>query len=151
MNKKTEEARAELSKVRAGQILTQKDLCSAVITVVMSDKQAHRNEAAIKLQRHILRVEEERDQREAECERWAKVNSDLARKIATATSTIGHHAIVDSEGFTIASPSPMGQANARLIAAAPELLSALRDLVALARDPDYCDFDAETLIQRVTA
>lgn len=46
-----------------------------------------------------------------------------------ATSTIGHHYIVDSEGFTIATPSPMGQANARLIAAAPELLSALRQLM----------------------
>ena len=78
------EARAELAKARTGQILTDKDLLSAVITAVMSGKQAERDEAVRKLQRHILRVEEERDQREAECERWAKGNSDLARIIATS-------------------------------------------------------------------
>ena len=37
--------------------------------------------------------------------------------------------IVDADGFTIAEPSPMGEADARLIAAAPELLAALRDLL----------------------
>ena len=37
-------------------------------------------------------------------------------------------------------------ANARLITAAPELLRTLRDLVALARDPDGCDFDADSLL-----
>ena len=74
-----------------------------------------------------------------------------------ATSHIVHHSIVDSDGFTIADSSPMGEANARLIAASPELFATLRDLVALARDPESCDFDAEallsdaeTLIQRVT-
>lgn len=34
--------------------------------------------------------------------------------------------IVDVDGFTIAEPSPMGEADARLIAAAPELLAALQ-------------------------
>ena len=43
-----------------------------------------------------------------------------------ATSTIGHHYVVDGDGFTICDPSPMGAANARLIAAAPELAAALR-------------------------
>lgn len=43
-----------------------------------------------------------------------------------ATSTIGHAYVVDSEGFTICDPSPMGAANARLIAAAPDLLAALQ-------------------------
>ena len=44
-----------------------------------------------------------------------------------------------------------------LMTASPELFATLRDLVALARDPDYCDFDAEallsdaeSLIQKVT-
>jgi len=37
--------------------------------------------------------------------------------------------IVDADGFTIAEPSPMGEADARLIAAAPDLLIALRDLL----------------------
>jgi hypothetical protein len=43
-----------------------------------------------------------------------------------ATSTIGHHYVVDGDGFTICDPSPMGEANARLIANAPALADALR-------------------------
>jgi hypothetical protein len=43
-----------------------------------------------------------------------------------ATSKIGHVAICDSDGFTICNPSPMGADNARLIAAAPDLLAALQ-------------------------
>lgn len=42
------------------------------------------------------------------------------------TSTIGHHYVVDGDGFTICDPSPMGEANARLIANAPALADALR-------------------------
>ena len=38
---------------------------------------------------------------------------------------IGYRAIVDSDGFTICDPSPMGESNARLISAAPDLLNAL--------------------------
>ena len=34
-----------------------------------------------------------------------------------------HRMIVDADGFTIAEPSPMSEANARLIAAAPDLLA----------------------------
>ena len=41
--------------------------------------------------------------------------------------------IVDADGFTIADPSPMGEANARLIAAAPMLLEALQDAEFLLR------------------
>jgi len=37
--------------------------------------------------------------------------------------------IVDADGFTIADPSPMSEADARLIAAAPELLTALQNCV----------------------
>jgi hypothetical protein len=40
-------------------------------------------------------------------------------------AAIGHRAIIDSDGYTVCNPSPMGEANARLIAAAPELLEAL--------------------------
>ena len=39
---------------------------------------------------------------------------------------IGYRAIIDDEGFTVCDPSPMGEENARLIAAAPDLLDALR-------------------------
>jgi hypothetical protein len=38
---------------------------------------------------------------------------------------IGYRAIVDSDGFTVCDPSPMGESNARLISAAPDLLNAL--------------------------
>lgn len=38
---------------------------------------------------------------------------------------IGFRAIVDGEGFTVCEPSPMGEANAALIAAAPDLLEIL--------------------------
>lgn len=46
--------------------------------------------------------------------------------------SIGYRAIVDADGGTICNPSPMGEANARLIAAAPELLAALQALNAAA-------------------
>ena len=41
-------------------------------------------------------------------------------------STIGYWAVLDSDGYTICNPSPMGRANASLIQAAPDLLDALR-------------------------
>ena len=44
---------------------------------------------------------------------------------------IGYRAIVDEEGCTVCNPSPMGEANARLIAAAPELLAACIEAMAL--------------------
>ena len=47
---------------------------------------------------------------------------------------IGIRAIVDAEGFTVCSPSPMGERGARLIRAAPDLLAALENLLAM---PDY--------------
>ena len=42
---------------------------------------------------------------------------------------IGYRAIVDADGCTVCNPSPMGEANARLIVAAPDLLAALREYV----------------------
>lgn len=47
---------------------------------------------------------------------------------------IGFRAIVDAEGFTVCNPSPMGERGARLIRAAPEILAALENLLAM---PDY--------------
>lgn len=41
-------------------------------------------------------------------------------------AAIGYRAIVDGEGTIICNPSPMGEANARLIAAAPAMLAALQ-------------------------
>ena len=45
-------------------------------------------------------------------------------------AAIGYRAIVDAQGYTICEPSPMGEANARLIAAAPDLSEALERLLA---------------------
>jgi len=42
---------------------------------------------------------------------------------------IGYRAIVDADGCTVCNPSPMGEANARLIAAAPELFEALETML----------------------
>jgi hypothetical protein len=47
---------------------------------------------------------------------------------------IGYRAIVDADGYTVCNPSPMGEANARLIAAAPELLDALTNLYLVAQE-----------------
>ena len=48
-------------------------------------------------------------------------------------------AIVDSAGFTIADPSPMSEADARLISAAPDLLAAVKALDDVFSH--YCDGD----------
>lgn len=43
-----------------------------------------------------------------------------------ARASIGYRAIITLDGDTICNPSPMGESNARLIAAAPVLLDALK-------------------------
>ena len=67
------EAQAKVEELSVGHILTDKELMSAVITAVMSGKQADRDEACRKLQYHIMAVETERDAREAECERKSEM------------------------------------------------------------------------------
>ena len=52
----------------------------------------------------------------------------LAEGVADAA--IGYRAVINSDGYTVCNPSPMGEANARLISAAPDLLAALQDLLA---------------------
>ncbi len=49
---------------------------------------------------------------------------------------VGYRAIVDDEGYTIVAPSPMGADNARLIAAAPDMLAVLSLLVHGDGQPD---------------
>lgn len=54
------------------------------------------------------------------------------------TSEIGEYAIVDEDGTTVCNPSPMGGRNASLIAAAPDLLEALknaRSVLAISAGP----------------
>lgn len=66
-----------------------------------------------------------------------------------ATSKIGHVAICDSDGFTICNPSPMGADNARLIAAAPDLLAAVHGLLASC-GPQHESETAEMYQERMT-
>ena len=49
---------------------------------------------------------------------------------------VGYRAIVDEEGYTIVAPSPMGFDNARLIAAAPDMMAVLSLLVHGDGHPD---------------
>lgn len=56
-------------------------------------------------------------------------------------SVIGYRAIIDADGFTVCSPSPMGAANARLISAAPDLLACLLDVLDADGDLYAMDFD----------
>ena len=53
------------------------------------------------------------------------------------SAAIGYRAIVDKDGYTVCSPSPMGQANARLIAAAPALLAALQSIAEIGPSLDF--------------
>lgn len=69
------------SELERGEILTDKDLLSSVITAVMSGKQSERDDACRKLQRHIIAVEDERDNREAECERLSADNLSLNERL----------------------------------------------------------------------
>ena len=63
---------------------------------------------------------------------------------------IGYRAIVDSDGFTVCDPSPMGEANARLIAAAPYLLETLERIADVI--PDRLDHGIDVaIIQRCAA
>lgn len=69
---------------------------------------------------------------EAEAIRATYEHREMARTpgpwFTEATNQIGHFAVCDSDGFTICNPSPMGTANARLVAAAPDLLRELQIL-----------------------
>ena len=59
---------------------------------------------------------------------------------------IGYRAIVDADGCTVCNPSPMGEANARLIAAAPDLLAALQGMIEYFVDCSIDDYsDTETM------
>jgi hypothetical protein len=61
-------------------------------------------------------------------------------------AAIGYRAIVDADGYTVCNPSPMGEANARLIAAAPDLLAACQGLIEYFIDPSWDDYsDTETM------
>jgi hypothetical protein len=71
----------------------------------------------------------------------------LAEGVADAA--IGYRAVIDSDGYTVCNPSPMGEANARLIAAAPDMYALLRDVVALLDNPDADQFDADKVERRI--
>lgn len=66
-----ERLRERIAELERGEILTDKELMSAIITAVMSGVQSDRNDALRKVQRHIIRVEKERDDLETQCEHMA--------------------------------------------------------------------------------
>lgn len=61
---------------------------------------------------------------------------------------IGYRAILDENDDVVCFPSPMGDKNARLIAAAPCLLEIMRELLAIARKYENRDvmLDADEIL-----
>lgn len=53
---------ARIAELERGEILTNKELVSAIVTAAMSKVQSDRDDALRKVQRHIIRVEQERDE-----------------------------------------------------------------------------------------
>ena len=72
---------ARIAELERGEILTNKELVSAIVTAVMSKVQSDRDDALRKVQRHIIRVEQERDEREAECEHTSEHRALAERRI----------------------------------------------------------------------
>lgn len=56
---------------------------------------------------------------------------------------IGYRGIVEQDGTTVCLPSPMGEDAARLIAAAPDLLDALKNLTRLSIWRGASDYDRQ--------
>jgi hypothetical protein len=68
-----------------------------------------------------------------------------------ADAAIGYRAIIDSDGYTVCNPSPMGEANARLIAAAPDMLAALQMVEAIWSRDQTANIDPESPLAKVRA
>ena len=64
---------------------------------------------------------------------------------------IGYRAIVTEDGETVCNPSPMGEANARLIAAAPDLLEALCTALPFVEDHEDGDIYKRGTIARAVS
>jgi hypothetical protein len=65
--------------------------------------------------------------------------------------SIGYRAIVTEDGETICNPSPMGEANARLIAAAPDLLEALCTALPFVEDHEGSNIYKSGAVARAVA
>jgi hypothetical protein len=65
--------------------------------------------------------------------------------------SVGYRAIVTDDGETICNPSPMGEANARLIAAAPDLLEALCTALPFVEDHEDSDTYKRGAVARAVA
>jgi hypothetical protein len=65
--------------------------------------------------------------------------------------SVGYRAIVTDDGETICNPSPMGEANARLIAAAPDLLEALCTALPFVEDHEGSDIYKRGAVARAVA
>lgn len=70
-------------------------------------------------------------------------------------AAIGYRAIIEIDdghpGAIVCNPSPMGEANARLIAAAPDLLAALEELLPIAARSIQGTTDGEPILQAARA
>ena len=64
---------------------------------------------------------------------------------------IGYRAIVTEDGETVCNPSPMGEANARLIAAAPDLLEALLTALPYVEDHEESNVYKRGAVARAVA
>ena len=73
--------RERIAELERGEILTYKELMSAIVTAVMSGVQSDRNEALRKVQRHIIRVEKERDDLETQCEHMSDHRALAERRV----------------------------------------------------------------------
>lgn len=77
---------------KASWVLGEKEQAAAIITCVMSGKQWERDDAARKIQRHILAIEAERDAREAECEALSD-RAHMAEHALTASEKRNEEAV----------------------------------------------------------
>ncbi len=68
-----------------------------------------------------------------------------------ADAAIGYRAIIGGDGYTVCNPSPMGEANARLIAAAPDLLAALQMVAGIWSHDQTANIDPESPLAKVRA
>lgn len=65
--------------------------------------------------------------------------------------SIGYRAIVTADGETVCNPSPMGEANARLISAAPDLLEALCTALPFVEDHEESNIYKSGAVARAVA
>lgn len=153
---------ARIAELERGEILTNKELVSAIVTAVMSKVQSDRDDALRKVQRHIIRVEQERDERSehralAE-RRIVELEAEVARLTAeqdAISANIGGNEYLDPpDGGNVSLAEQVRRMRADILALR-EQIAALesREVCTVAHDNvgtcGYCQRDA--LLARVEA